>query len=308
VTDNAGNLCLAFDPSELKRNLVALLDQPILNVHCGSHSANLALRDVENQWEQFATFKTSLMALMTHLRQKRVKHELRGNGVTEKIPKVQDIKSMELYDAAGFARRHQDVTNVTIRSRSFERLALDDGCVKIIVEVILAFGQFTFSIQENGVCLHHFYHKCLKTIDQLDARHGSELAARLRAVLSARMDTTADSPLTELAYVFRPRVLESCRDRMVVMEQDDSLKRRDEAIRVQYILLHGAMKQMRDGLLRVSFCVVLQDTHMVDLLNWYLHGRLHDPDQLGDVPSGWRQVSEVNPDAFNFRMTAWTIL
>jgi hypothetical protein len=205
-SDNAQNLVRAFNLNEPTDSILGVTGYRICHLRCAVHTVNLALVDLAGEGGQndyvrmtFCKFKTDMMAIMVFLGGKDGKADLRRHNVTEKVPKIQQIKWNTWGRASQFIVRHRGVVLAIIAASrnltwcaAYFQIAAFLNHLQIFVE----------STEGDHIVQSQVFTNYTRLIENLSAMTDNQFALRFKSHVEARFVNTGDIKVAELAYIF----------------------------------------------------------------------------------------------------------
>ena len=231
VTDNARNLTLSMTPAELpgpglctanqRTSVQAITGTRIIHISCGIHTCQLILVDLMKEDIEFAQFKMELQNLMTYLKTRKVKNFLRDNGLTCKIPMIQDIKWLSYFEVFSFIEKNQAKLNQCLKA--WRQYSMTAPVVEEIPEKWMEYlktleplAHFVLRAQEDSVYLFEFREEQIKLKDTWVAM-GSPLSKHLCKLMKQRFRDTADGTLMKLAHLFSLKAINKFREKFELL-------------------------------------------------------------------------------------------
>lgn len=211
-TDNAANVTRATTMGE-NETIEEYTHQKNLRVSCGINTANLALKDLQNQNDEFRQFTEDLKKLMIFCRTNEVKKILKAEGAKGKMPKWMEIKWNIIHDSLSYVMENKAAVESCLTN---VRLKKDFDLVDIpqkwndYMDILKPFSEFIIRIQASHCLLYEFYEYFKKLQNELDDTILEE-GAYLKSALISSFKDTADGLLAELSFLFTPKGLEEFR-------------------------------------------------------------------------------------------------
>lgn len=215
ITDNARNLVLATtspdqNPAGASKDasVQSLVQSPILHIQCGIHTTNLVIADYCRVSEDFCEFKKDITELFKLLRSKPMKRKLRRQGVSSKVPMIQEIKWLTYIDAFSFLKRYEREVNTVLSEDGSTQFDSVKPIWMTYLTVLEPLGEFLKYLQRNNAYLAEYYVEYEKMIAQLE-RLASPEANKLIQLLRSRIEESGLLSLAELAFIFLRRDVKS---------------------------------------------------------------------------------------------------
>ena len=184
----------------------------MLHISCTVHTANLILRDLENELPGFANFKRGIKDLFSFLRERKVRAALKARGVREKVQLIQEIKWLTYYQAFRYVTKYREHIEAVVREpprHTAKRIPEFQEIPKDwydFLKALTPLGEFIVTIERNDTRLCQVFDYLLELRQSWDSL-GEDISTKLSRLLSDRFNTTGDGLLAQVAFMFTPKGL-----------------------------------------------------------------------------------------------------